>query len=168
MKRETVRPGTVFCTPVVETPVQNIEEEAQSLLQTIPGLSCNIRNSKQYALRTPVLQACLSGFEIPDAVKYIENRSLILVFSRSIGDSERILVFFPQAFFSSFDYFESSANCASGDTFKKSPSLWSRIFTLHITIRGPLVSRLFSLIHYKKEFLRHQIVCCVGYKARHD
>ncbi|CAI9720057.1 Hypothetical predicted protein [Octopus vulgaris] len=87
-KSEVMRTSIVSSRKVIATAVQNVDEEAQSLLQAIPRLSRNIHNWRQQALRAPALPDCHSGFEIPDAVKYLENRSLFLVSDSGIDDSE--------------------------------------------------------------------------------
>ena len=76
MKSEVMRTGTVSTREVIANAVQNLDE-ARSQLQTIPGLSRNIRNWRQHSLGIPALPTCRSGFEIPSTVKYLENGSFV-------------------------------------------------------------------------------------------
>uniref|UniRef100_A0A0L8GFH2 MULE transposase domain-containing protein n=1 Tax=Octopus bimaculoides TaxID=37653 RepID=A0A0L8GFH2_OCTBM len=154
MKSEVMKTGTVSSREVIATVVRNLDKEAQSLLQTIPGLSRNIRNWRQHTLGIPALPACRSGFEIPDAVKYLENGSLFLVFD----ESDKSLVFYLEK---CLDDLESSENWACDGTFKVSPSLWCQLLTLHITSGGSCVLRLFALLPDKKEASYLRVVSAV-------
>ena len=57
-----MRIGTVSTREVIANAVQNLDEEAQSQLQTIPGLSRKIRNWRQHSLGIPVLPTSRSGY----------------------------------------------------------------------------------------------------------
>ena len=95
MKSDVMIMFTVSLREVISTTLQNLDEEAQSFLPTLPGLSRNIRNWRQQTLGIPALPVCRSGFEIPHEFKYLENGSLFLIFDSGIEDPDRILVFFP-------------------------------------------------------------------------
>ncbi|CAI9719149.1 Hypothetical predicted protein [Octopus vulgaris] len=49
IKSELMRTGTVSSLEIIATAEQNLDEEARSLMQTIPKLSRNIRNWRQHA-----------------------------------------------------------------------------------------------------------------------
>ncbi|CAI9729901.1 Hypothetical predicted protein [Octopus vulgaris] len=87
MKSEVMRTGTVSSPEVIATAVQNLDEEAQSLLQAIPRLSRNIRNWRQRALGIPALPTCRSMFEIPDAREVVEAREVCLSSTRRGKDA---------------------------------------------------------------------------------
>lgn len=93
MKSEVMRTGLISTRDMIANGVQNIDDEAQSPLQDIPGLSHTIRNWKQHSLGFPSLPTSRSGFEIPDTVKYLENGSLFLAFDSGIDDPDTILIF---------------------------------------------------------------------------
>lgn len=73
MKRKVMRTGTGSLREVIAIAVQNLDEEAQAFLKTIPGLSRNIHNWRQKILGIPGPPACRLRFQIPDVVKYFEK-----------------------------------------------------------------------------------------------
>ena len=80
IKSQVMRTGTVSTREVVADPEQDLGEEAQSQIETIPGLARNVHNWRQHTLRSPALPTNRSGFEVSDYFKCFKNGYLVLVF----------------------------------------------------------------------------------------
>lgn len=147
--RDAIHGGSGSSTrDIIASATQSLDENAKSKLQNVSSLSRSIQSWRRTTLGIPALPTSRTGYEIPDAYKYLPDGSLFLAFDSGVEDSDRILIFATEEGLNDL----STNNIWSCDgTFKASPSLWTQLFTIHFVLKGRCFPRIFALLPNKQE-----------------